>query len=187
MSTNFPPPAPLIDTGRRNLRIVLFLVILATLPFYCVGFLLIGLPQDQRGTPTPTSTGTLPAAERTATPTLLPTAIPLVSATPISPLLPTPGQFTPGGGAPPVFIPSPTPIFIFPSPTIPFIPPPTAAPTLTPFPTITPLPQATATTVPFFPTDTETPTTAPVEDSVLPPDTGGDTSPGGANEDTGAG
>jgi hypothetical protein len=26
-----------------------------------------------------------------------------------------------------------------------------------------------------------------VEDSVLPPDTGGDTSPGGANEDTGAG
>ncbi len=184
MSTSYPPPTPPTDTGRRNLRIVLFLVILATLPFYCVGFLLIGLPQE-RATPTPTATSTLPPTERTATATLLPTNIPLVTFTPISPLLPTPGQFNPGGIVPPpVFFPSPTPFF-FPTATIPFIPPPTAAPTLTPFPTSTPLPQPTATTVPFFPTDTATPT-ATATDS-LPPPGGEDTSPGGANEDTGSG
>lgn len=187
MSTNFPPPAPAPDARRRNLRIVLFLVILATVPFYCVGFLLISLPQE-RLTPTPLATGTLPPAERTATSTLMPTSIPLVSVTPISPLLPTPGQFTPGPIIPPpVFFPTAT--TFFPPPTLPVIPLPTAAPTLTPFPTITPLPQPTATTIPFFPTDTETPTaTITVEGAsdVLPPGDG-DTSPGGANEDTGTG
>lgn len=186
MSTSFLPPMPPADTGRRNLRIVLFLVILATLPFYCVGFLLIGLPQE-RITPVPTATSTLPPAERTATPTLLPTNIPLVTFTPISPLLPTPRQFNPGGVVvppPPVFLPSPTPFF-FPTATIPFIPPPTAAPTLTPFPTSTPLPQPTATTVPFFPTDTETPTATATD--VPPPPTVEDTSSSGAGEGTSGG
>ncbi|MGQ9887345.1 MAG: hypothetical protein ACUVSX_02530 [Aggregatilineales bacterium] len=185
MSTSYPPPTPPTNTGRRNLRIALFLVILATLPFYCVGFLLIGLPRE-RATPTLTATSTLPPAERTATPTLQPTNIPLATFTPISPLLPTPGQFNPGGVVqpPPVLVPSPTPFFV-PTATIPFIPPPTAAPTLTPFPTSTPLPQPTATTVPFFPTDTETPTATAV-DSPPPPDSEY-TSPGGADENTGSG
>ncbi len=185
MSVNYTPVTPPLDTGRRSLRIVLFLVILATVPFYCVGFLLISLPQE-RIPPTPQVTGTLPPAARTATPTLLPTSIPLQSVTPISPLLPTPGQFIPGGVAPPVFIPTIPPVFI-PTPTVPFIPQPTAAPTLTPFPTDEPPPQPTATTLPFFPTDTETPTATATLEGGPPPPGDGDTSPGGANEDTGNG
>ncbi len=166
MSANYtpviPPPAP----RRRSLRIVLFLVILATVPFYCVGFLLISLPPE-RVTPTPQATGTLPPAGRTATPTLLPTSIPLQSVTPLSPLLPTPGQFNPGQVVvpPPVFFPTLTP---FVPPTIPI---PTAAPTLTPFPTLEPPPQPTATTISIFPTDTETPTATATVEVIVPADT----------------
>src|SRR5258706_5159377 len=127
-----------LERRRRIIRIVLFLIILSTTPFYCAGFLLWGTARpvgaDAR---TPLATNTPIGGELTPTrqPTL--TALPLTT-TVSAPLQPTPLQFIPlnpignggtgGGGGlptnqPPVFIPTSTP-----------------APTLRPFPTNAPPP-----------------------------------------------
>ncbi len=152
-----------IERRRRTLRIVLFAIILATLPCYCAGFLLwatapqrgaAGIP-PARGTPT--ATFTPQAANATRTPPQVITPLPLTG-TPFSPIQPTPGQFFPPAVT---RILSPTP-FIFPTLTL--------APTLTPFPT-----RAPPTETPFvFPSPTpalptETPLPALPSATPLPP------------------
>lgn len=138
-----------IERRRRNLRIVLFMIILATLPFYCAGILLWGTaPQRVRPTPTEVMmTGQASPTRVTATPIVFPSITPLNGASPtLGPLLPTPPQFFPP--PPTVFIPTQPPPtdFIFPTPTL--------APTLTPVPTLTPIPTDTP---PPPPTDTPLP------------------------------
>jgi hypothetical protein len=143
-----------VDRRKRSLQVVLFLIILATLPFYCVGFILLGTAETAR--PTPTLRATTPAALTRTINT--PTRIAFPSITPIggnggNPLLPTPSQFIP-----PVF---PTvnlpPTVIFPTATNYVFPTQTTAPSLTPIPTDTqslpPTQAATATSLPF-PSDT---------------------------------
>jgi hypothetical protein len=138
------------DGSRRNLRIALFAIILLTLPFYCIGFVLWSVapqtPGASIGTPRPSLTPQ--TREPSATPGATLTLPPFVTPTGLSPLLPTPIQFnTPAGGGGitnPVFPPTSLP------PTV-FIPPPTIAPTLTfvpPPPTSTPLPPPTSTPIP---------------------------------------
>ncbi len=161
-----------VDQRRRNLRIILFIIILGTLPFYCAGFWLWGTaPQNNNGIqPTPTND---PFLTPSATLQLSPTNTLEASITPL-PGLPTPIPITP-----------PTAIFP-PTATTPpiFIPTATTAPSLTPFPSATPFPTLTNTTIPLptetpfptftptlTPTLTETPTTIPIEF-----DTGGDDS-----------
>src|SRR5689334_13267359 len=125
-----------LERRKRIIRIILFLIILSTTPFYCAGFLLWGtaLPAGADAC-TPIFTNTPIGGDLTPTrqPTL--TVLPLTT-TVSAPLQPTPLQFIPlnpigggtggGGGVvptnqPPVFIPTST-----------------LAPTLTPFPTNAP-------------------------------------------------
>jgi hypothetical protein len=131
---------------RQNLRVVLFVIILATLPFYCAGIFLWGTAPQTTGQRTPTGSATVRA---TVTP--LPTRTPGGFATlpggfPTSGPLPnTPGNFFP----PPI-----QPTFVFP-PTVVFPATSTPAPTLTPPvipPTATQPPAATATTIPIIDT-----------------------------------
>lgn len=156
-----------IERQRRILRIVLFVIILGTLPFYCAGFLLLGTSGPQRAgnnTPLPSVTP-LQNAVRTTTP--LPTPRLVLTVTQLSPLRPTPLQFNPIPGVPVV----PTsPIVIIP-PTV-YIPPNTLAPTLTPFPTqVPPTAPPTATETPL-PTDIPLPTDVPTEiPTEVPPPT----------------
>jgi hypothetical protein len=145
-----------VERQRRQLRVVFFGIIVATLPFYCAGLLLWSTaPQPNRPTPTAPVVQTLP-----------PTTV-------VFPTRTNPGE---GATIPPTFtqvqiiqptfqivtqppiilppvLPTATP-FIF--PTI------TPAPTLTPFLTDTPLPIPTSTPAP---TDTALPipTNTPVD------------------------
>jgi hypothetical protein len=161
-----------IERRRRNLRIVLFAIILITLPFYCVGFFLWATA-PQRGTPgvqplpgSATATFT-PLAANTLLPSNTPFGLitPIATSTPFGALQPTPGQFFPPAVT--RFL-SPTP-FLFPTLTL--------APTLTPFPTFapptwTPLPTiAPATPTPPLPTDPPPPPTDFIPPTVLPFDT----------------
>lgn len=140
------------DSRRRNLRIILFVIILATLPFYCIGFVLWGTAPQNPGQAPATSTATLPPNTReatiTPTPNLTPSVTPTLGG---GPLLPTPTQSIIN---PPPLIPtrflSPTPP---PVPTI-FVPTWTPPPPATPVP---PVPVVTDTVIPIFPTDTDTP------------------------------
>lgn len=147
-----------LEQRRRQLRTILFIIILATLPFYCAGFLLLGLqgsgrvdPAAPTGTPTTTPIGreVSPTPLGGALPSITPFTMPLTR-TLISPLQPTPGQFIP---VQPTRYLSPTPFIIV-------IPTSTNAPTLTPYPTLTPAPTLTPypTDIPPLPTFTETPT-----------------------------
>lgn len=153
-----------IERRRRNLRIVLFVIILATLPFYCAGILLWGsAPPRNRPTPTVTTDLSITRTVPTTTPVLFPSITPIgITAT----LANTPGQFF--TFVPPTRILSPTPVpatatdFIFPTST--------TAPTLTPPPTLTPEP--TDTPIPI-PTDTA----IPIETDTPIPDSDGDTVP----------
>jgi type VI secretion system secreted protein VgrG len=144
-----------IERRRRNIRIILFIIILATLPFYCAGFLLWGTAPRQNARNLPTATFTPIGREVTATSTRRPTSTPpFVTRTSISPLGPTPFQFIP-----PTRIPPTATIFLPPTSTL--------APTLTPYPTDTPLPTNTQppppTSTPLpLPTDTPIPTDTPV-------------------------
>jgi hypothetical protein len=152
-----------IERRRRTLRIVLFAIILATLPCYCAGFLLWATaPQG--------GAAAIPGSARTATPTFTPLAVnatrtppqvitPLpLTGTAFNPIQPTPGQFFPPAVT---RILSPTPL-LFPTLTL--------APTLTPIPTI-----ALPTETPFvFPSPTPAlPTATPLPDlptpTLLPP------------------
>lgn len=164
-----------IQGRRRTVRVILFLIIVGTLPFYCAGFLLWGTArQPGSGQNTSPVTFTPLGAQLTATNTGFPTITPIFGTlTSISPLLPTPLQFIPpigGGGQGNNPIPTAT---SFGQPVIPTA---TLAPTLTPFPTNapqptlvppsnTPLPLPTDTPLPPLPTDTPLP---PPSDTPLP-------------------
>lgn len=136
--------AEIIERRRTVLRVSLFFVILGTMPFYLLGFVLWGTTPDRQASvqlttqapqDTPisnTATNTLSATNTLAP---LPTS---------APLGPTPGQFFP-----PVIVPTNTFVPVI-------IPTATPAPTLTPFPTNTPPP--TNTEVIVIPTFTPVPT-----------------------------
>jgi hypothetical protein len=164
---------------RRNfLRITLMVVIIGTLPFYCIGFFLWGnAPQSQviDGTTTATATQSSGGGVTDGSPTSALTAswtpLALVTNTALPPLFATPTQFFP-----PVF---PT-LGGFPTATFVFIPTSTPAPTLTfaptnpPPPTNTqpplPLPTFTWTWTPIvFPTDTDEPLPTPEPPTAEPP------------------
>src|SRR5258708_24035782 len=122
---------------QRVIQTTLLFIILATLPCYCVGFVLLAVaPRNANvGAGTPTVGGTSAATSREATTTLFPsiTPYPTLVVSTLSPLQPTPTQFQ--------FAPSP-----FPSLT-PFILP-TRTPIIIVPPTITPLPTNTQIIVP---------------------------------------
>lgn len=161
-----------VERRRRNLRIVLFSIILGTLPLYCLGILMWGTAPQRGRTPPPATTSVVTlqtSATNTQPPTLTQFQFPTQN-------VPTfqPPQFTlvvPTSVIPPtVFVPSQVPPtatdFIFPTATI--------APTLTPFPTETPIPiptlePPTITPLPSFtPTETPTPTATGTEPTPIP-------------------
>ena len=137
-----------ISQRRTFVRVGLFIVILGTMPFYVLGFILWGTASDANagsevGTITATNTA-IGDNEASATP--IDTNTPIVFAT-IDQLQSTPLQFNP-----PVVVPTNPPAII---------PTSTNAPTLTLIPTNTPVPQATNTDIPL-PTNTEIPTDIPL-------------------------
>jgi type VI secretion system secreted protein VgrG len=165
-----------VERRRRNLRIVLFSIILGTLPLYCLGLLMWGTA-PQRGRTPPPATTSIATLQTSAT--LAPTRTEVSFPTQIVPTqggFPTaqPPQFTivvPTSVIPPtVFIPSQAP----PTATNVIIPTATIAPTLTPFPTETPIPiptlePPTITPLPSFtPTETPTPTATGTEPTPIP-------------------
>lgn len=173
------PRIEAVERRRRWLRIGLFVIILGTLPFYFLGFVLWGTAPPRATAPiTPLASLTPIGAGVTVT-AGLPTVTPMsLTMTNSSPLLPTPLQFVPlpalstatpfGGLSTPVFIPSSTVApSLTPFPTL------TAAPTLTPLPVITntPLPPLPTETPTWTPTFTETPTATNTEVFVLPSET----------------
>ncbi len=157
---------------QRNIRIVLFVIILMTTPFYCIGFLLWGTAQPRGAVTTPTAlvTNTPIGNDITATvgiPSLTPFGL-----TPslLSPLQPTPLQFVPINRPPTVFIPPTATPYLVPiiptdtlAPTLTLIPSGTPYPTDTPQPSFTPPPTATT-----APTNTDVPVVAPPSDTPLP-------------------
>lgn len=159
-----------VESGQRNLRVVLFIIILATLPFYCIGFVLWGAAPVTPGSVFSTATATLPPVTQSPTMTFTPSPSPgfgpLATVTSFSPLQPTPRQFLPPRTVPlptftpiPVIIPTATP-----APTLTTIPQATAPPA----PTSTTIPLATATPVPQA-TVTPAPTLTPVPQATDPP------------------
>lgn len=155
---------------QRNIRIILFMIILMTTPFYCVGFFLWGTARPRGATANPTAivTNTPIGADITAT-VGFPTVTP-IGLTPslLSPLQPTPLQFVPIN-RPPTNIPSATPYLV------PIIPTDTLAPTLTLIPSFTPVPTSlplpSFTPPPTFtpiPTNTDVPVVIPPTDTPLP-------------------
>ncbi len=144
---------------QRAIQTTLLFIILATIPCYCVGFVLLSVA-PQRGLRTPAAitttatTGTTrPSSVGSPTITLFPT---LNQPTALSPLLPTPTQIR---LVVPTYLPSATPFV----PTLTPIPtnlPPTITPiiinTVIIVPTATPLPTST----PVTPTSTPAPTTS---------------------------
>ncbi|MCA9914335.1 MAG: thrombospondin type 3 repeat-containing protein, partial [Anaerolineae bacterium] len=112
-------------TRRTILRSMLFFIILGTLPFYLLGFIVLGSSRGEAETTLteqPTVTLTPLGADLTATetPTLTPTSN--ATATQINPLQPTPIQFVPPTRVPATITPLPTAV----------IPTDTPAPSLTP-------------------------------------------------------
>lgn len=95
-------------SSNRNhrLRLLMLLIIFATIPFYCVGIILIGsAPVDDAvaiATATERSNATVTPlnAELLASPTLSTSPVFYPSLTPLSVLLPTPGQYVPPTSAP---------------------------------------------------------------------------------------
>lgn len=164
-----------MERRRRAIRIILFVIILGTLPFYCAGFVLWGTARTRSSTDNLTLTPGTPTATMTSTIPGLPTSVPLfLTASLNSPLQPTPLQFfTPiGGGS----------VFSTATPTLFFIPTSTFAPSLTPFPSNTPVPLPTNTPIPFptetpisiptntpVPLPTDTPVPPPTDTPILPP------------------
>lgn len=152
---------------RRNvLRSVLFVIIVGTIPFYCLGFWLWGTSPASRApqeTSIPTASWTPIGRDSQGTSILAPSITPFATGTFVSPLQPTPIQFNPVNPAPVAtsFIP---PTAFVPSATAVIIPTSTFAPTLTPIPTNTPIPLPTNTLVP-----TATPLPPPTDTPLPPP------------------
>ncbi|MCS6872315.1 MAG: hypothetical protein RML95_07885 [Anaerolineae bacterium] len=144
-------------SSQRTVQLTLLGIILATIPCYCVGFLLLAVRPAPARNAAPTNTPT-PFQLATNTPIVTP------SITPISPL------FSPTS---PIFIqPTPTQFFFFFSPT-PFFPTatPIIFPTWTPFvfPTATPIIIVPPTATPVLPTSTpQPPTSTPVPPTETP-------------------
>jgi hypothetical protein len=144
-----------VERRRRLYRAVFLGITVLTLPFYCIGFALLG-SSGGAGSRTPTATMTPIGANRTLTATN--TRSPLVTST----LLPT----NPGQPAPTTFFPT-QPIV-----TIPIFPTSTTAPTLTVAPSATftfTSPPSTNTQPPILP-PTDTPQAA-TQTSVGPTNT----------------
>lgn len=91
MSDLLPSPAG----GRRNLRVLLFVIILATAPLYCIGFVLWGVAPGARPPATATASPTLRPATATSAPTRTSPPQRSVIVTVTRPLPPTPRQFRP--------------------------------------------------------------------------------------------
>jgi hypothetical protein len=146
-----------IEAGARRNRFYrnIFLgIILFTLPFYCLGFVLWGMAPRGETEEEITATNTIIGeGEETDTPEFTRTII--VTRTVISTLPPTPGQFNP---IPTSFLP----------PTVITIPPATFAPTLTFAPTNTTIPTNTWTLIPP-PTNTFVPTNTTIPPTPIPP------------------
>ena len=155
---------------QRNIRIVLFVIILMTTPFYCVGFFLWGTarPSSAVGVPTADATNTPIGGDVTATKGFA-TVTPFgLTPSLLSPLQPTPLQFIPIPHQPTVFIPPTATPYL-----VPIIPTDTLAPTLTLIPSAAPLPtdapQPSFTPPPTFtPTNTDVPVVVPPTDTPLP-------------------
>jgi hypothetical protein len=155
---------------QRNIRIILFVIILMTTPFYCVGFFLWGTarPSGAIATPTVAFTNTPIGDGLTAT-SAFPSVTPFgLTPSLLSPLQPTPLQFIPIPRQPTAYIPptaTPYLVPIFPTdtlaPTLTLIPSITPAPTNAPLPSFTPPPT-------FTPTNTNTPVVVPPTDTPLP-------------------
>jgi hypothetical protein len=155
-----------VERRRQIIRIILFFIILGTLPFYCAGFVLWGTAKPRAGAvTTPFTTNTPIGNDVVATDTLFPT-LSLVGGSPtsISPLRPTPLQFIPPSGGGAIVISTAT-FFVQP-----FIPSATLAPTLTLIPTSAPLPTVVPPTSAPLPTDIPLPTSTPIPtDTPVPP------------------
>lgn len=146
------------DKRRQNLRVILFIIILATLPFYCVGIVLLGTANNNsRATLTPTQTNAqITRTLASNTPIRLAT-VTSIGGTSGQPLPPTPGQYNPifTPVVPPITFPTNPPTFQFPTST--------TAPSLTPLPSNTqpPPPSDTAlplpSETPFVPSNTPVP------------------------------
>jgi len=146
----------------RTLYVVFISVILATLPCYVLGGVLLALARPAvavPGTPTPF-----------ILPTLTPLGLtPVGGATPTFPFGPTETRLpTPTQWIPPTFTPTftPTPSATPTATATPTLTPtPTSTPTATPTgtPTFTPTASPTPTYTPIPPTDTPTPTPSPTE------------------------
>jgi homeobox protein ESX1 len=148
---------------RQIIRAILFTIIVATLPFYCAGFLLWGTARLPGAAPETIATNTPIGADGPAIPTGLPSTTPLpLTATLLSPLQPTPLQFIPINRPPTTATP-------FIAPTL-FLPTTTLAPTLTFQPTFTPV--LLTSTPPDVPTNpppaTAVPTQPPLPTEVPP-------------------
>lgn len=156
-----------MNEGRTRVRYFLLLIIIATLPCYCIGFVALRLAPnpDQRATPT-----LLQLITRTPTPGG-PTAVVTFGPIPtqgtqitVLPSLTLTASWTPSATPSPTVTTSPTPTItptstLTPTVTRTLTPPPSLTPTFTP--TQTEVPTATETRrPPSTPTDTATPTTA---------------------------
>jgi len=146
-------PIAAVERRRNQIRVVLFLIILFTLPFYPLGvWLWLSAPDSEaQVTLTEAPTETIPPLDNTATEPPE-TNTPRPSSTAANPLDPTPLQI----------VPLPTRQV---QPTI-FIPTATTGPTITPRPTNTLLPTFT----PLPPSNTPRPTNTPLPTATpLPP------------------
>lgn len=132
------------EARRRTLRSIFIFIIIITLPFYCLGFLLWGTtPRPVAATPAPS-----------ATPGILPTADTATN-TPSGPASITPFTFAPGTSAPfPTSVPFtsiPVTRFLSPTPTFNVLPTATPLPTNPPAPTNPPPPPSVFTEPPLLP------------------------------------
>lgn len=155
-------PNAAVERRRNQIRIVLFLIILFTLPFYPLGvWLWISAPDSEaQVTLTESPTETIPPLDNTATEFV--TNTPRPSFTPADPLDPTPIQsfpiITQRPPATSVILPTATA-----GPTI------TAAPSFTPLPSFTPIPPSNTPPPTVTPLPTATPLPPPTDTPPPPP------------------
>lgn len=151
-----------LNSRIRNLRIVLFGIILATIPFYFLGTFLYIVAPRQGANALPSETPTLDVTftplglDVTATRTLIPSPTGSYTATPLNRLVATPYQFLP-----PARTNTPIPTLYIPLTA-------TTAPSLTPLPSNTALPTATFLPTLSAATSTPVPTNTPVPPTSTP-------------------
>lgn len=134
-----------IESRRRNLRIVLMVIIVGTIPLYLIGLMLWGTAPAQNAPSislTPILTLSLTETPASPAPVTVESSVTPPPAITLPGLLPTSA----------ITAPQPTRFLS----ATPLIPTATFAPTLTPYPSETPIPPPSPTTL-FFPTDTAVP------------------------------